>query len=506
MMNVKDLDKFSEEVRKFYSVYGLELEDYYKTLKKQFKNVVTYHCEHKNGNKVTVKDDWDVDVQIVKDGSTKIDMEKKHGWIKFVMYVNYENIMTLHENSNLDVFESFQKIVSHEIMHFLMGHLDKDFNERMHSWALGVTTINHDVQSWNSKLDTYDKIFQMDKNLFCENNNTDVDPCMASIAFDFVVNERIGMDYPGIRANQFGLPEGLGEWHYYSIIYHLLNSYPKGEIKNKWFTSQGINTVLSDHYILYREDLRQLYEMMEQQRKGEKSDQLLMSGDLVEAIDGLIDGDIPSIKYDDVIRYDKGNKQRFEKLQGMLPAMAEKMKIARTGIWKCFNDLLNDMIRKHQKMKLSFVDKRDDWCKFNNRKDYDLIYPGKTQTKGAVERKLEQCSVLFVDISASMIDVIEPLFTFCYFALSKVNMEVVFYDTQIQAIFNNENSFNLEPFVCGGTNAANAVHQYESEFKRPTHVVLLTDAQDSTINSLKHEYGDKLDVWQIVYNSIFKIM
>lgn len=189
------------------------------------------------------------------------------------------------------------------------------------------------------------------------------------------------------------------------------------------------------------------------------------------------------------------DKQVFSNLQGNIPSYAQKMNIAQTGIWKEFKDLLAELIKIQQNMKVSLVEKIDNWCKFNNRKDSSLMYPGKHEVKGAIERKIETKPVLFIDISGSMADVIEPLFTFCYFVLSKIDIELVFYDTEIQYIYKNSKEIKLEPFVCGGTNALNAIKQYEQKYQPPKVIFILSDCFDYTLSEIIKKYNAK--VWKI---------
>ena len=193
-------------------------------------------------------------------------------------------------------------------------------------------------------------------------------------------------------------------------------------------------------------------------------------------------------------KYDKMYEDaKFSDKKGNLPDYAQKMTCSKSGIWKEFNDILNELSSSTE-MKLSFIDRYDSWTKFNNRKEGDFLYPGKREKFGSTERKIEAQYVIFVDVSGSMTEVIDPLFSFCYFALERLNIKIVFYDTQIVKIFEKGDDIELEPFVAGGTSAYSAVHEYCEKFKKPTRIFIISDCYD--------DYGKLIDefnvkIWQV---------
>lgn len=471
---------YENEIKQFLNVYGLELADYVQSVKKQFKNIVTqtrYIAEGRRGYEWK-RNDWDVDIRVVPD-RTKVEAKSSKDFTQYTLYISYGDVLSVYENSDMDLFESFCKLVTHEYMHFLMKHLDPEMGPNMHDFALGKP------RSLHKHIGTQMLLMFMVTPGKADTMNKSFDPAMGNIAYDFAVNNAIDMRYPAIRASDFGLPEGLPEVAYYSIVYHLMNSYPKERLSNSFFTSEGVNNFLSDHYKPCREKIREIYE-----------DLTGGQGDVNETL---------AYKPHWGALHDIMEQSKLSSLQGNIPAMANKMQIAKTGIWKSMHDLLAELTRQRQHYKLSLVEKRDNWCKFNNRKDGTFLYPGKQEIRGAVERKIDQHPVLFVDVSGSMQSVIEPLFTFCWFALSKLQMEVVFYDTEIKAIFNSENALKLEAFVCGGTNCKSAVYQYEKAFKRPSSLTILSDCEDWTLPQLKSEWGDQCNVWKMQNTGLFKL-
>ena len=505
MIGLSDAGKEPETVglKNFLNVYGFDIQDHIRYVQKQFRNIYVYKKEKNNGWKSRKHNS--VNVKIVESG-TQVRFEEFHEEAVFTLFIGYADVVNVAKELEMDLFDAFCKLVSHEYLHFLLDHLTEDFAKFMHYFVRKSTNPRY---YWNHT-DDRDPIFT------CKDEtpgNDNYDPIMANMAEDMYINWMIDMKGYGLRAKEFGLPEGLTEVHYYSIIYHLLNSYPAGEVKTQWFQSKGLDTYLSEHYMPFRELVLKQY-LFCCAREGAVSKEMLKAHgfEVIEAQGGQnsmdIESQIGKVNYesDNEAREEEKRNNAINRAQGNVPAGAQKMHAAKSGIWKSFYDLLRELERDHQKQKLSKVDKVQNWTKFNNRKDgYGMMYPGKSEVRGAMERKIMDSTVLFVDVSGSMAEVIEPLFTFCYLALQKCELDLVFYDTEIKAIFSNENVLKLEPFVCGGTDCYAAVKQYEAQKRRPTKVYVLSDCYDSTLHALRQDYGNEsTSIWKITRTRLKK--
>lgn len=462
-----------ERANQFKKIYKSKIDDFSRKIERQFKSISPLDSKTK--------------IEIVEKG-TKMSLMRTtnaegQDEIIYTLTIGYEEINMMYENSNMDLFECFCKIVTHEYLHVLCGHFDYGINRDLHSLA-----INGEDKERCLYRPSLLKIFLAKTNKNDLNKHKEINQSILNIAGDFEINNLLDIGEPFIRARMFGLPEGLQTTEYYLIVYHVLNSFERGKVKLRNFESSGISNHISDYFSYARNDLLNLFESMGSDSEG-------MLGDLMG------NNECFDYRYRIFEKYEEFTRsQRYGKLQGNVSNYIRKMTISKTGIWKSFNDILNSLMYSVD-YKLSFVDKIPSWTKYNSRKDgIGLMYPGKYEVDGAIERKFKNRYALFVDISASMDEVIEPLFTFCYYALSKMDLDLIFYDTEIKYVFNKSSEIKLEPFTCGGTNTLNAVKQYEERFRKPTKIFILTDGYDSTIKQVKSMYDAK--VWQISRNHI----
>ena len=308
--------------------------------------------------------------------------------------IGFESIMELFNSSSLSILECFFKIVTHEYLHWLLGHLSDEITKQQ---MILVTCQGG-----------FRKLFHKGGScLFHNDGSFDSDHCVRkiqNIAGDFEINRLINIDSPFLRAKNFGLPDSLYTAEYYSIIYHVLNSLPVGVIDDDDFKSSGVTNYISEQFIGSRDALLKLY----------LSDDG-MNGNDVKSIDSCAINNVNKVQK---LR----NKAEFENLQGNIGDFLIKMNTANTGVWKEFNDILNSML-VDPTVRLSFVDKKDTWTKFNNRKDGDgMLHPGRMDKFGTINRKMAMHHVIFVDISASMTDMVNVIFAFCYYAIERMNI------------------------------------------------------------------------------------
>lgn len=422
------------EIESFIDLYRERINQYSKQINKQFKSIVEF-------KKCTTK-------IVMMESGTKIDFNEKLNEI--TLFIGYSEVFLMCETHQLDIFDAFYKVVTHEYMHVLFGHFDYSELDSIISFVRGESSYPYDFE---------------ESPLFIPSGKNKIshklDGKILNIAGDFEINYNLNIHSPFLRAQDFGLPEGLNTMSYYAIIYHVLNS---------------------SNYILY-------YYSNSKERIKKEYD----SSDNCD----VVYSNCKNFEFDYYARREKVNEfkreNRFSNLQSKVGTYFEKFNISKTGIWAEFKEISNQIINNEQSMKLSLVDKQENWMKYNNRKEgMGFLYPGKSEKLGAFERKFAKSSVLFVDISGSMYRYIEPLFTFCYYILSKINITLVFYNTDIAYIFDKADNIKLEPFIGGGTDFGESYKKYCSSHSNPNNIYILTDAEDSSLNKFKRMKNCKI--------------
>lgn len=463
----------SNDASIFEQIYKEKINAYARQINRQFRAVTNFGQFYQTTIKI-VDNGSKIEVIVTDCGTAE---EKSH----LILYIGYQDILIASKSMNLDLFDAFCKVVTHEYMHFLCEHLDRAHLNKVYTFCKGLIYYQ---DFYSIKMDPFfiyksDEIIKLDENLIT------FDPILLNIAQDFEINSIINMTKPFLRASDYGLPEGLDDIHYYAILYHILFNPEENYIR--------------DYYSHCIEKLKELYKGIKEQRVccGNFNSE---EGGFTVNING---SEIPldengHIKLKDIYNptfETKPNDQKekmiksstFNGLQGKLPGFLEKMNCAKTGIWKDFYDVYNLILKTETSQKLSYIDKVNDWTKFNNRKDTELLYPGKRERHGALERKIGAKSVLFVDISASMARFVAPLFTLCDMLCKKLNLQIVFYDAEIRYIFESTKNLQLEPFIGGGTNISYTIEEYTNNFKRPNKIYIISDTYDKGLYKLFKE-------------------
>jgi len=515
---VQMAEGLKERAAQFMNVYGVNIEEESKAIARQFQSVINGF--YRNGNESGYLNRT-ADIKIAPEG-TRVVLMRFAQSVHLRMQIGIFEVEALSKYANLEPWDAFHILVTHEYMHLLLGHLEAENAEAMHSMLVSDKPyqVVERIYSCERRLSHGFKHFSaFHPGLFqCLDPHPPLkaDPIMCNIAFDLTINCIINMPEPALRASALGLPEGLHEWQYYAIVYALLSSYPTGEVHGKsGFVSSGQKSALSVHYGYARKQILQLYRCMQDLKSDE---QILQAEGDASNLTGKNDGGVTVIAAGDVVPTGTGmypGQERVERelkgyrygnLQGNLPAFALKMQVAVGGPWKEFACILKGVERKTQRMKLSFVDAVDDWHRWNPRKgDSGLLLPGKRNVNGINERKMHKNFIIFVDTSSSMEVVLEPLFAFCYLALATSNCEVVFYDTQIVMECDRSKLLQLEPFVAGGTNVKNAILEWEAKHHATLKDgMVLTDGMDHTLQWVQQHRGIR-DIWILTGNSIRKM-
>ena len=511
--------KYSDEIELFLSVYRNSFEQLKNDLSKQFTRLGV--CKYKyvrNSNEITAMQTV-FDLHMEESGTRiQVSLDGAKNMIHYDLFLGFFDILTFSERNDLDIFECAKILATHEYMHMMLGHLDADHASDIQMYVLN----NYESKLFVSNIwllnGPKDQIFgaadELDqqelraiKEMYGVARHSDgrteyLEPNIANIAFDMMVNSLIGMKNGVIRPEDCGMPQDLEDRHYYSVLFWTLMSFPNGEVPG--LRTFGVLTHISEHYMPYRDTMRDMYVQARQQRT-QCGDQKI---EFPMGIFGQNGGDASKNESGKrtKIRFKMSHnptgdveRLREEKMQGELPAYIEKLNCGMGGLWSGFRNMLRTLERNKQHVKLSMVNKQQDWCKLNNRRKHShLVIPGKSETEGALERKLKMHSVLFVDVSGSMRYHSEKTFALAYLAIKKLDTTVVFYDTEIKAIFDRKNLPQLSAFTAGGTYVLGAVEQYEEERKPIDHVIILTDAEDDSIPDVLAHWN--AEVWKVNTN------
>lgn len=506
----------------FEELYGPAIQNFTKKITRQFRSI----AKQSNVNIIIV------------DKNTRIECKKKlikdknlsHKTYKFTytLYIGYLEISTLHENNpDIDIFDCFMKIVTHEYLHVLLRHVDISFLDKVFEFSHGIFYTSEDLRS--------PFFVHRENNSYTEHviEYKFVDPVLMNIAGDFQINSILNIRNPFLHPSDFGIAANLTCLDYYSLLYHLFVNDPDLNIID--FPLKGVqhsDYLRNFYYPICYEKLKEVILYLKSQQANLSENQTgennsnngnndnnnginVFGGDVLGQLDNI---NLPENKINfmfDIkkdIDYLANNKLKefyYQNLPGKLPSNITRLMAAKTGIWKEFREILNFIKKKETDMKLSLINRVDDWHKFNNRRSSDLLYPGKTDVdKGKFLQKFAPSSVMFVDISASMSDVVEPLFTLCNLCLKKLNITLVFYDTEIKRVFHSKDTFEIEPFIAGGTHLYGAYNQYLKEYGSVNNVYVITDGFDLTLSRpdlYPLEGAKNVNIWKIRRNSISKM-
>lgn len=471
-----ELEELDKDLNDFKEIYRLRINEFTKKINRQFSLIVP-------GNIANCKTNIEI-----KNKGTSVSIQQDYNFEDFSpetcfnLIIGFNEIKLMCETHNIDIFDSFCKLVSHEYMHVLLNHLDSYFQRETILFAKGELKNDYDYKK-NS--------YYIPSNKGIKRNIKDVTDeevskfsRLLNYACDFQINVLLNIREPFMNPKDFDLPEDLEAKEYLSILYHLLED----EYNNDFKESDSGNFI-SEYFGRCRNNIKEkldkdlkefdsYFNDIENSISSSQFGNKYSRGNIVK--DGIFSNKRKEIKenYIKQLRIDKVISQ------GNISNYITKLNSSEFVIWKCFKNILRDIKKSESEYKLSLVDKKDDWCKFNNRKDSTLLYPGKIYVSGNIERKIDHSSVMFVDISGSMSMYIEPLFTLCYILLKSLNIKIVFYDTNIITIYDNRNDkIKIDRFIGGGTNFGNSYKEYieKYKFKKPNKIYILTDGYDYTL-------------------------
>lgn len=485
----------SEEAQKILDCYISGLESIKDFLLKQLRRVAIYSIEKRQKKRLTPT----VKLSIVNVGTC---VEVKYSLDALIseyhFYIGAYDIMRIVGETGIDPIDACRRLATHEMLHITLGHLSKSFQRDIHRNIMKENFYQAQNVLDFSCLLTRDQMDDL-KRAHPKPNGT-----VLNIAEDLYINETIGVDMCGITPKIYGLPSGLDELGYYSIIFQILNAEEPGTVPG--FNSMGLHTHVSDYYHNIAEDIKDLYASATLQRNEFDVTIVIDSNEFQGSADGKMQDYDATTCFEEHERFKEG--KMFGKGQGYRHGDVSRLSKAKTGIWKECNDILNELSKAHQLQKLSLVGKTESWTHFNNRRKQgvgvgSMCIPGKMETKGAIERKITMNNVLFVDVSGSMYDELDAIFAFCEVAIKKLNLTVVFYDTQIVAIYDRNNLDEMEPFVAGGTCAYKAVKEYQENHKNISNLYIITDAEDATLPAVVNEWNTT--IWKVLNHHIYKI-
>ena len=453
----------------FYLVYKNDLERYIKGIKRQFRKIAL-----DTGAK-------DIDV-IVSDNPTSVCyIEGKH---ELKLYINFNDICDTYaiNNGTSSLFDIFCIYCTHEYMHVLMGHLTKKEINKFNSVACGEDLLKYSY-SYN--------ILYIQRE---ECNPSYDDQALMNIACDLEINELINAPKPLLRPGNYRLPTGLTAIDYYMILSYC-----------KYFGTEGFQDKRVGYMYEYFSKFSDVGQLIEFSNNLDTPDMIY---DMNHEDSGF--GNNESI-IDETCAFntfeEMKEKCRYDNLPGKLNNFIDKLNLSQTGIWKEFKDILNIIKKRETNMKLSYVGYTPDWCKFNNRKaSTGLIYPGRTEVEGGFISKFAPKSTIFIDVSGSMSEYLEPLYTFAYLAMSQMDVIIALYDTEVIKVFNGKKELEIlqNDFAFGGgTSLLDSINDYIQKYEDPKHVYAITDGYDYTISKVKEKFDSM--IWKISGNTIKEI-
>lgn len=501
-------NKNYKQFKTFCNVYKNKIEQEIKLAEKQFNYIVN--------------NDYKAVVNLEESGGTFICLNRKN--YTLMIQIEFDDVYDLYKlnEDKIDIFEAFHMLITHEYMHYLLQHLDPEFKKGLTKNSLGL-----DYNYINLVDGKFIKDFFLRNPLFVlADSDTkkfytkypvklleyNYDHKLANIAEDLYINELLNIPYPGLRPSQFNLPDNLECYEYYMILMYI--KYTSSKFKNsetgKYFNNEFRFKI--PWIIEYLEnnlgvDINKILKLINSNEFNGEFIVVELNGEIKTSEDINDFREVYRDKKEQISNTIQRKLKEVQKetLPGRLSRMIEKMNCAKGGIWKDFKTCLNSIKKNEKEMRLSYMKYTDDWTKFNNRKDGSMIYPGRRQTSGGFITKMSYSSIIFVDISGSMEELMQPLYTFVYLALTDMDIKVVLYDTKIQKIYDGKN--NLKEFCdtfgfAGGTDVHSAYLEYCKKFNKPHNVYVITDGFDNSLESIRNINGR---IWVMDNNSLKEV-
>lgn len=489
------------ELKDFKDLYQKRLEERMSQLRYQFINIASLP----KGTKF--------ELSLSEDGHSYIELkDNRDKSFTCILNISFEDVCDEYiQNEKVDIFEAFNKVLTHEYLHVVLQHTNKTYfykyldrltngsyysSSYIESTApysaefLHITPFKNRSNIWNNKEKAVSKI----------------DHKLLNIAGDFEINNLINL-CSGILPENYGLPKNLNAYCYYNILYQFKYGVYSGDDHIYRYFQERLN-------FEQKMNLHMLLGFDSEFKSFCKGNGLNIED--FKEIEYKQDVDFDNIEYymgnfrdrlrDNAIR-NEITKIKYAKSQGNIHQDLQKIDIAEVGVWKDMRELYNKVKDSEGEINKARVKKVDTWSKFNVRKDESVfIYPGKHQIKGnGFDMINEPKSVVFVDVSGSMENTADILYSILYMLNKNLDMKIVFYDTQVIKVYENIKNSEIEPGFACGTDLLYSIEDYAKNYTKNKikNIYVLTDGYDWSIREAKEKYN--VSVWELSANSINEI-
>lgn len=419
---------------------------------------------------------------------------------KVTLNIGYEETMYMYQNCNDNLFEAFNKIVTHEFLHILFGDFDERKLKNCYNYSIGA------IEQGKLKNDMY-YAYNPDAT-FDRMGHKKIDARTYNYAADFVINRELGIEAPFLRAEDFGLDPELNVFQYYSILVNGgmpdLDITANGDTKSDDSSNGGNGSDDGESSDSENSDNNQ----GGGSRKVDLSDPKYQGKTVKEIIDEytgynpmtvniedlsgesndmdrvpLVEKEMTTVSDEDLL-----DSMFLGKDRGFDPSsinfVIRSLKKKNSNIFKVTDEMINKIKSDMYNVQDTPVNKFASWQKYNNRKeDSDIIVPGKVYQEDPTSKDNDKKTipVIFIDCSGSMTDILKELFYFTYNLVSRINCSLVFYDTKILKVISSSNSlnFDISMFMGGGTCIKNAIEEYKEKINNQiNNVYAFTDGYD----------------------------
>lgn len=425
----------------------------------------------------------------IKESGTSISFKQgKNGYFDVELIIGFKEIYDMYlSHKKLNFRECVNKLITHEFLHILYGDFDKVKLKRAHE---------HYCSSSGK-----DDIFPVD-----------FDYKLYNIAADFVINRNLGIYYPFMRAEYFGLEDHFDAEQYYAMLKSMKDSMEKFELEgfpgnegtssdegdsdngsgsgreeNKESEESISNTYLQnakEHGKNYDESLKDIWNNF---KNNDFACDVLGDGDdFRQDIGKVSESEMIGESYPYITNEFGYNVMPGDmKVNHNIEAVKRKRKEFNEK-WKRIVKILEKEEGKDRTFKP--IGRRDDWGRFNNRKYAvsELMYPGKEPAAGSIEQKISSAGVVFVDVSGSMNDLIDELYQFLIEVVAKTGVTLAFYDADLVSVKTSSSQLSkkeiLMPGAGGGTSFLQSFKTYCENFKfdkTKQNVYVFTDGYDN---------------------------
>lgn len=391
--------------------------------------------------------------------------------IKIILNIDILDAHELAHQINKDINTTIRLIISHELLHLFLKHLD----------------------------DKYDKL---NRKLF-------------NIAADLEVNSYINAPFPLLRAEQYNLPDFLTASRYYELLLEQAQQQQK-----KRFSFNNNNEKDNDKDENDNDNENNSNEVENECNDNNSSHSSNNNTDIQdevndesqnennELINKFLESQLPKNEddlYNHIEEFTLNNKDNHDTFNNIVKQYIDNNNSKVNIIEKIVHELNKYIDKKLNIMNLDNIisklvsrentktiqphDRVNTFTKLNNRrKQSGIILPGKKLVKHGLKKKFDSELTVFIDVSGSTSDKIHQLNEAAY-RLYKVGATVVFYDDNIVSVIKPN-----EVFYChnsrGGTSIQKVIKEYTNKYKQLHRAYIFTDGEDdfTNLNEVIKEY------------------